>query len=285
MPKVGVHVSIAGSIDRAVDRAIALGCDTLQIFTRNPRGWRRRRLGKGEAREFARKLGASGIGPAVGHMPYLPNLASPKGAVYARSVRALGAELAACRRLGIPYLVTHLGSHLGAGADEGLRRAIAAINSALSEGPGDVMLLLENGAGSRNSIGSNFEEIARIIDGVDAKEWVGVCLDTCHAFAAGYDLRDETSLGETMDEFERALGLWKLKVVHINDSKGVLGSGVDRHEHIGMGRIGNGGFRAILRHKALARLPMILETPLDGRRDDMEELRWVRRLAGEVGPA
>ncbi|MEM3590407.1 MAG: TIM barrel protein, partial [Candidatus Bathyarchaeia archaeon] len=116
-------------------------------------------------------------------------------------------------------------------------------------------------------------------------ERVGVCLDTCHAFAAGYDLRDEASLGETIDEFERALGLWRLRIVHINDSKGGLGSGVDRHEHIGMGRIGNGGFRAILRHKALARLPMILETPLDGRRDDMEELRWVRRLAGEVGPA
>ncbi|MEM2529615.1 MAG: deoxyribonuclease IV [Candidatus Bathyarchaeia archaeon] len=284
MPKVGVHVSIAGSIDRAVDRAIALGCDTFQIFTRNPRGWRRRRLGKGEAREFSRKLGASGIGPAVGHMPYLPNLASPKGAVYAKSVRALGAELTTCRRLGIPYLVTHLGSHLGAGADEGLRRVTAAINSALSEGSDGVMLLLENGAGSKNGIGSTFEEIARIIDGVDAKERVGVCLDTCHAFAAGYDLRDEASLGETIDEFERALGLWRLRVVHINDSKGGLGSGVDRHEHIGMGRIGNNGFRAILRHKALSQLPMILETPLDGRRDDMEELRWVRRLAGKADP-
>jgi deoxyribonuclease-4 len=283
MLKVGVHVSIAGSLDRAVDRAVALGCDTFQIFTRNPRGWRRRRLGEAEAQEFAGKLGASGIGPAVGHMPYLPNLASPKRAVYAKSVRALRAELATCDRLGIPYLVTHLGSHLGTGAEAGSARVIEAIDSALSEGSGNVMLLLENGAGSKNGVGATFEEIARIADGVGPKGRVGVCLDTCHAFAAGYDLRDESSLGETMDEFERTIGLGKLRVVHINDSKGGLGSGVDRHEHIGMGRIGDGGFRAILRHRALRGLPMILETPLDGRRDDLEDLRWVRGLAREVG--
>jgi deoxyribonuclease-4 len=283
MLKVGVHVSISGSVDRAVDRAVALGCDTFQMFIGNPRGWRRRRLRNSEVREFARKLEASGIGPAVGHMPYLPNLASPKRAVYAKSVGVLRAELAACQRLGMPYLVTHLGSHMGSGVEAGSKRVIAAINSALSEVRGAVMLLLENGAGSRNSIGSTFEGIAQIIDGVGAKGRVGVCLDTCHAFAAGYDLRDDASLGETMDEFESALGSDRLKVVHINDSKGDLGSGVDRHEHIGMGRIGDEGFKAIFRHRVLAGLPMILETPLDGRRSDLEELRWVRKLAREAG--
>jgi len=277
--RCGVHVSIAGSIDQAVDRARERNCDTFQIFTRNPRGWKLKKLIPEEATQFRDKLKASAIAPAVAHMPYLPNLSCPKKGLYKKSLRALIVELERCSVLGIPYLVAHLGSHLGKGRAIGLERLVEAIDTAFNSSKGKTMLLLENTAGTRNSMGSSFEDIQEIIDHVKEKSRVAVCFDTCHAFGAGYDLRDVASVESTVAELKRTVGLESPKVVHANDSKGELGSGRDRHEHIGMGHIGEQGFRAILHNDVFRRLPLILETPIDNRATDVTNLRKLRELA------
>jgi len=277
--KCGVHVSIAKSIDQAVDRAKERNCDTFQIFTRNPRGWKLKKLVPEEATRFRDKLKASAMAPAVAHMPYLPNLSCPKKGLYRKSLKALIVELERCKVLEIPYLVTHLGSHLGKGRAIGLERLVEAIDTAFNTTKSKTMLLLENTAGTKNSMGSSFEEIQEIIDHVKEKARIGVCFDTCHAFGAGYDLRDAGSVERTVAELKRTVGLESLKVVHANDSKGELASRRDRHEHIGMGYIGEQGFRAILHNGVFRRLPLILETPIDKRGTDVTDLRKLRELA------
>jgi deoxyribonuclease-4 len=277
--KLGVHVSITGTIDLAADRAKELELQTLQMFTRNPRGWKFKKLKKDEVNEFKRKIELYGLTPTVSHMPYLPNLSSPKKVIYNKSLRSLITELDRCAALGVPYVVTHLGSHLGKGPEIGLERIVTAINEALSEDKGNAILLLENTAGTRNSMGSTFEEINRILNGVETKDRVGVCFDTAHAFAAGYDLRTGEEVNRTIEKFDSAMGLRLLKLIHLNDSKGELGSGRDRHEHIGLGYIGEQGFRALLHHKAVRDLPFIMETPIDTRRDDVGNIRKARELS------
>lgn len=280
MIKVGMHVSISGTIDQAPDRARILGCDTFQMFTRNPRGWKYSKLDPDEVGEFRKKAGADNLNPVVAHMPYLPNLSSPKKLIYNKSVKSLTAELDRCATLGISYIVTHLGSHLGQGSDLGLERIVGAINSALSTNQSDVMLLLENTAGTKNSMGSTFEEIKRIIARVESKERVAVCFDTAHAYAAGYDLHSPSGVGETIRKFDSVLGLGLLRVIHLNDSQVGLGGGRDRHEHIGMGYIGEAGFKALFKHEAVQKLPFIMETPVDDRRDEAGNMRKVRELSG-----
>ena len=276
---LGVHVSISGTIDQAADRAKELELQTFQMFTRNPRGWKFKKLDKGEVEEFKRKVESFGFTPVVSHMPYLPNLSSPKKLIYNKSVKSLIAELDRCATLGIPYVVTHLGSHLGKGADIGLENLVTAINEALSLNKSDVMLLLENTAGTKNSMGSSFEDIKRIIDRVENRSRVGICFDTAHAYAAGYDLRTPQAVNDTITKFNSILGLGLLKVVHLNDSQVGLGSGRDRHEHIGMGYIGEAGFRALFKHESVRGLPFILETPIDDRRNDMGDIKKARELA------
>jgi deoxyribonuclease IV len=232
-----------------------------------------------EATQFRDKLKASAIAPAVAHMPYLPNLSCPKKGLHKKSLRSLIVELERCSVLRIPYLVTHLGSHLGKGRAIGLERLVEAIDTAFNVSKGKTMLLLENTAGTKNSMGSSFEDIQEIIDRVKEKSRVAVCFDTCHAFGAGYDLRDAESVERTVAELERTVGLESLKVVHANDSKGELASRRDRHEHIGMGHIGEQGFRAILHSDVFRRLPLILETPIDKRGTDITDLRRLRELA------
>ena len=279
MIKLGMHVSITGTIDLAADRARELGCDTFQMFTRNPRGWRFRKLTPEEVTEFRRKSDSYGLKPIVSHMPYLPNLCSPRKIIYNKSLKSLNAELERCAQLGIPYVVTHLGSHLGKGADIGLANIVSAINHAITQNGSDVMLLLENTAGTKNSMGSSFEEIKTILDGLENKKRIGVCFDTAHAFAAGYDLRTPETVENTIAKFDEILGLDRLKVIHLNDSKGGLGSGKDRHEHIGMGYIGERGFKALFKDEALTELPFIMETPIDERRGDVESMHKVRELS------
>ncbi len=279
MVRVGVHVSIAGSIDKAVDRAQERGCDTFQIFSRNPRGWKIKPLADDEVRRFVEKRKKSGIYPPVDHMPYLPNLATPTDEVYDKSVAALIEELQRCALLQIPYLVTHLGSHKGSGEERGLQQIGSAINTAFREVENSVMLLLENTADTKNSMGGTFEHIRRIIDQIEQKARIGICFDTCHAFVAGYELRTEASLEKTLQHFDDVLGLDLLKLIHLNDAKAGLGSKLDRHEHIGLGYIGEDGFRVILHDERIAKLPMILETPVDDRRGDVENLQKARELA------
>ena len=278
MVNVGVHVSIAGSLDLAVDRAKDAGCDVFQMFSRNPRGWAYLPLTDEICAKFRAKVKVTGILP-VDHMPYLPNLASPKEEIYEKSVQALTAELDRCDRLGIPFLVTHLGHHLGDGIAGGRARVIRAINTALGTSDNRVMLLLENTAGEKNSVGSSFEHIRGIIDGLDVQERVGVCFDTCHAFAAGYELRTEEGIAETIAQFDEQVGIRNLRIIHLNDTKGDRGSGLDRHEHIGMGFIGENGFRCILHHPAFKDLLLVCETPVDERRDDTGNIAKVRELA------
>jgi deoxyribonuclease-4 len=278
MVRVGVHVSIAGSLDHAVDRAKDAGCDVFQMFSRNPRGWGFVPLSDETCNTFMDKIRSSGI-ISVDHMPYLPNLASPKPDIYEKSIAALSAELDRCGQLNIPYLVTHLGHHLGDGIAGGRTRVIRAINTALEDSDNNVILLLENTAGEKNSVGSSFEHIRGIMDGLTKNNRIGVCLDTCHAFAAGYELRTEMGIAETLKQFEDQIGIKNLIVIHLNDSKGDRGSNLDRHEHIGMGFIGEDGFRRILHHPVLSALPLICETPVDDRRDDVGNIAKVRELA------
>jgi deoxyribonuclease IV len=278
MVRIGVHVSIAGGIDKAIDRAAEKGCNVFQIFSRNPRGWRFKELSPEEAESFVVKLKKSGIGPVFDHMPYLPNLASPKEDVYKQSVLTLATELWRCGQLKIPYLVTHLGSHSGSGKEKGFRRLVDAVSLAFLKVENEVMLLLENTAGTKNSMGGSFEDIAAILEALDSDR-LGVCLDTCHLFGAGYELRTSEGIISTLKEFDGLIGLEKLMLIHLNDSKGDLGSALDRHEHIGLGKIGKDGFRSLLSSKTFQKLPMILETPIDSRRDDLENLRITRELA------
>ena len=276
--RLGFHVSISNSIDQAVDIAVAMECSIFQIFTRNPRGWSFQSLESREVAAFRDKVRSYKISLVFDHMPYLPNLASAREEIYTRSVASLKAELERCAELGIPFLVTHLGSHLGAGKASGFKRIIRAINSAFSEVRGDVVILLENTAGTMNSMGTSFEDIRQVIDGVEDSWRVGVCFDTCHGFAAGYDLRGTEAVSQVIELFDDTLGLERLKLVHLNDSKGSLGSRIDRHEHIGLGRIGEEGFRSIL-HSEFGRMPLIMETPVDKRRSDLDNFEKVRELA------
>ncbi len=277
--RIGCHVSIAGSLAAAVPRALKRECSTFQIFTRNPRGWKYKDIPEEDAAAFREAVASSGMDPAVAHMPYLPNLASPKEDVYEKSVSAFCAEVQRCHLLGIPYLVTHLGSTLGTPAEEGQERIVRALGAALDTDAPGVTILLENTAGSRNTIGNRFDEIGGILDDAGEKKRLGICFDTCHAFAAGYDLRTAVSVNTVMDECEDMVGSRRIHVVHLNDAKAELGSGRDRHEHLGLGAIGPEGLAAVLRHPALHHLPFICETPVDERRDDLGNIRYAAFLA------
>lgn len=276
--RIGFHVSIHDSVDMAVDRALELGCNTFQIFTRSPRQWNSPKLTPETAKAFSKKVKMHQMKPVFAHMPYLPNLASPRDEVYEKSVKTLSSELERCQQLEIPFLVTHLGSHLGTGMQKGFKRIINGINQSLTNANGSVILLLENTAGTRNSMGSTLEDIQHIIDRLSNPELVGVCIDTSHAFAAGYDLRTEETVEATISKIDEIIGLKRLKLVHLNDSKGAFNSGIDRHEHIGMGMIGEEGFRCILASN-LGELPLIMETPKDSRRSDVGNLNKVKELA------
>ena len=277
--KCGLHVSIAKGIDLSVDRAKEKTCNTFQIFTSNPRSWRARSLKINEIIKFHEKLHKHKINPVFSHIPYLPNFSSPNIAVYKKSVKSLVEELDRCDRLTIPYIVIHLGSHLGKGRKVGLKRITNAIKTAFNSSNGKSTLLLENTAGTKNSMGSSFREIQEIIDQISDNYRLGICFDTCHAFASGYDLRNATSIGETIDKLKDEIDLERLKVIHANDSKGKLASHMDRHEHIGKGHIGNNGFRTILHTDIFRRLPIILETPIDNSRDDLKNLARIRKLS------
>ena len=213
--KLGVHVSIAGSIDLSITRARSLDLNTFQIFTRNPRGWKFSDLQESAILNFKNKVLSENISTVVCHMPYLPNLSSPKDDVHKMSVQALSSELERCNKLGINYVVTHIGSHLGTGIEKGLERVIKACNTALSDSSNDTMIILENTAGTKNNVGSKFEELKYIFDNVKDNSRIGFCFDTCHAFAAGYDLSSRKSTLDTIKTFDKIIGLKHLKVVHL----------------------------------------------------------------------
>ena len=277
--KLGVHVSIAGSIDLSIDRARSLDLNTFQIFTRNPRGWKFSDFKESNIVNFKNKILSENISTVVCHMPYLPNLSSPKEDVYNMSINTLSSELERCNTLGIEYVVTHIGSHLGTGLEKGLDRVVKACNTALSNSSNNTMIVLENTAGTKNNVGSKFDELKYIFDNVNDKSRIGFCFDTCHAFAAGYDLSTSKSVIDTLNKFDQIIGLKYLKVVHLNDSKGELGNGLDRHQHIGRGFIGESGFRELLKNLTIKQLPLILETPIDETFDDEYNINKIYSLA------
>jgi len=278
--QLGAHVSISGSLDKAVDNAIERDCTAFQIFTRSPRIWHARDLTDEEIRNFKTKLSASKIDrlATVAHMPYLPNLSSPDEKARDRSVDTMINELKRCERIGIPYLVAHLGSHLDTGEDKAIKRLVNEFTKAAKKTK-DVTILLENTAGQRNSVGSDFDQLASIFFQLKPKERFGICLDTCHAFAAGYDLRTSKSVSETLEKFEKSVGFEHLKILHLNDSKSGLGGRVDKHEHLGLGQIGEEGLSKVIKFMNKKKIPIVIETPIDDRRDDFGNLKKARELA------
>ena len=271
----GVHISIAGGIDKAVNRAVDRGCDAFQIFTRSSRQWAAKDISDEVAQNFITLSQTHNFQHIVVHMPYLPNLATIETVTYNKSVNTLVQETKRCDLLKIPYLVLHLGSHKGVGSEKGLKQVIKALNTTLEIEP-KVKLLLENSAGTKNAIGSTFEELGLILSSVTDPKKIGICFDTCHGFAAGYDLRTQSAVEKTLSLFDTQVGIRNLNVIHANDSKGKLNSRKDRHEHIGLGYIREKGFISIL--SLFPKVPYILETPIDEIRDDIENLEKIRSL-------
>ncbi len=280
-------MSIAGGVDKAPLRGREVGCDAIQIFTKSNRQWRARPLGDDEVAAFRANLDAAGIGSVVAHDCYLLNLAAPVAAVWKRSVAAFRDELERAERLGIPYLVTHPGSHLSAGEAEGVARVAEALNILHAALPRHrVRVLLETTAGQGTSLGHRFEQLAAILEQVEAAQRVGLCLDTCHLFAAGYDIRSPAGYRETMRRLAACGGPARVKAIHLNDSRQGLGSRVDRHAHIGEGCLGSAAFRLFLNDPRFRAVPMILETPKDADfvAADRRNLARLRRLLARAVP-
>ena len=281
MLRLGAHESIGGGLYRALERGEAAGCQSLQIWTKNSRQWNALPLDPSEIEQFQAARSQRDIHPIVAHASYLINIASAKPALHARSVKALIDEAKRCEQLGLPYLVLHPGAHTGDGVDAGLQRAQAALRDVLAALPGyRVRILLETTAGSGSALGSTFEELAALLEADTDNTSLGVCLDTCHVFAAGYDLRSEQGYEAMMRTLDETVGLNNLRVVHLNDSQHPLGSHKDRHEHIGKGHLGVSGFQHILTDPRLEGIAGILETPKgEDLHEDRENLARLRAIA------
>ena len=278
--QIGCHVSISGSIDKSVDNAVERNCSAFQIFTRNPRGWHAKDLTKENIDAFKSKLKSSEIDrfATCAHMPYLPNLATPKNDGFEKSVNTLISEVERCAQLGIPYLVTHLGSHLGTGEEAGIKKLVEGLTKA-GQTKNDVIILLENTAGQKNSVGSDFKQLGEIFKQLKPGKKFGVCLDTCHAFVAGYDLRTADKVKETFKEFDKHVGIENLKILHLNDARGEIGCNLDRHYHLGLGGIGEEGITSVVKFANKKKIPIILETPIDDDRDDFENVKIAKGYA------
>lgn len=272
MIRIGYHVSIAGGIDRSFGRANEVGCTAMQIFISSPRVWNVEEPTKEAVENFKQKSNSLDIKPVFVHMPYLPNLSSSNKEVYKRSIFTLERNISLCGKLGIRYLVAHMGSHMGHGKETGLNNVVNAING-IDSVPKGFTLLLENTAGQRNSVGSEIGELARIYDEVENKN-VGFCLDTCHLFAAGYDITQH----DVLDRINETLGFSKVHAFHINDSKYELGSHRDRHDNIGFGHIGRRGFKGFFEYKDISEKPLILETPYREELGESEELKIIKGI-------
>lgn len=277
--RLGSHVSVAGKVFLAVARAKALGCRTMQMFSGNPRSWQPAVYSDDEINEFRKRRRQADISPVAIHLPYLVNLGSPSAEIRKHSVESVIANLEQAKILGADYLVVHTGSHTGAGRRRGLAAIKASLEEILQLSFDNVKLLLENTAGSGYALGSRLEDLAEIFGCFDDEPRLGLCLDTCHAYAAGYNLADPEGLNSLLDKIEALFGLEKLRFLHLNDCRGRLRSGIDRHEHIGKGFIGEEGFRYILHHPQLQQLAGVIETPKLGSEDDVRNLDLLFRLS------
>ncbi len=267
---LGAHLSISGGLHLAIDRAVAAGCSVLQIFTRNSNQWKGKPVSDADAAHFRTKFAASGLREVISHDIYLINLASPPGEMRDKSLAAFRDELETCARLGINKIVMHPGSHLTDSPQAGLARVVEAFDQLFNEVPQfEGRVLIETTAGQGSNLGRTFEELAVIISGSRCPEKFGVCFDTCHTFASGYDIATEEGYRDAMEQFDRLIGFDRLNCFHLNDSKKGLGSRVDRHDHIGRGTLGLNPFRFILNDPRFITVPKILETP-KGDNDEMD---------------
>ncbi len=276
--RFGYHVKLAGSPVSTIRGGEEAGCDTIQMFPGSPRQWGTPKASDEDARAFREAKEEAGIDPVIIHSIYLVNIASPSDQVFKRSVSSLVSALNKADKLGANAVVTHIGNHKGEGERSGLERIAAAVNSCLEMSHGESMLLLETTAGAGTSIGGRFEQFGEVFDISGAPDRLGVCLDTCHIFAAGYDIRTPGGVDDALEELDKFIGLGRLKLLHLNDSKAACGSHTDRHEHIGQGMIGLEAFRYIVNHEALGGLPAIIELAYGGSNpDDIGLLRSLVR--------
>jgi len=279
--RFGFHISIEGGFENVVERAKYLGCETLQVFTASNKQWRRTPLQQNKVERFRAQRIKASLEPLVVHLFYLPNLATPDTKMRRRSCRALLAELERSQALGAEFLVLHPGAFKKSDADQGIERVIDSLNQVISSGNGnDVKILLENTAGGGTRLGASLEELGTIISGAKDRETIGVCLDTAHAFQAGYPIHTKEGLEETLDEFDRSIGLNRLCLLHLNDSRTPFASRNDRHWHIGKGEMGMEAFERIINHPRLKRLPAIMETPT-AQKDNLKNMATVKRLRGK----
>ncbi len=273
--RFGFHISIAGGFSKVVARAKKRRCETIQFFSRNPRGWKYGPLDQEDVETFRSSVQSSKLFPVFLHMPYLPNVASRESSYYSRSVDSIVTELERAEQLGAQYVIIHIGHRMDSSEDQAIEAVSQGIQQALQKVRNDVVLLLENTAGQGSEIGSTFEQLSAILERVDDHQRVGVCLDTAHSFEAGYDLSRKEGIERTLESFDKLVGLKRIHLLHLNDSKTPLGSKKDRHWHIGKGLIGLEGFRYLINHPLLKHLPGIMETP---RKDTVEDIRNMKAI-------
>lgn len=287
MPLFGAHLSVAGGLTKAVAAAVALGCETVQIFTKNANTWAAKPLVDAEVTAFRRAVKDAGLRYVTAHDSYLINVATPDETLYQKSVEALTVEVERAEALGLAYLVSHPGAHVGSGVEAGVARVAAALDEVHRRCAGyQVQILLETTAGQGTVLGATFEEIAGILDRVADPARLGVCFDTCHALASGYPLATAADHADTFGTFDEVVGLDRLRLFHMNDSVKGLGSRVDRHAAIGAGEVGAEAFRRIVTDPRFADRPMILETPKEddnGKPMDAVNLKRLRAFLGERG--
>ncbi len=273
---LGAHMSIAGGIPRAAESAARLGCNALQIFVKNSNRWEGKKISDEEAQEFKTLILQHGIKNVAAHSSYLINLASPDEDLRQRSIAAFIDELNRCAQLNVQSLVLHPGSHRNEGEASGLKRIVDSLLQVIASSDTGVRITLETTAGQGSSLGNRFEHLRDIISGLSGHPSISICMDTCHIFASGYDIRTNTAYEETMDRFDSVIGFSRLSLVHLNDSLKPLGSRVDRHEHIGLGYIGDEAFKNLITDPRFEKISKILETPKD--RDEMGDKENLARL-------
>jgi len=277
---LGAHMSIAGGVHTAVERGVSIGCTTMQMFVKNNNQWRGKELSDEDIATYKKLLRESSIGPVVVHDTYLINLCAADAQILRKSRAALKDELDRCEVLGVEYLNFHPGSHVGAGDIEGIKRIVESLNIIHEETKGyRVKSVLETTAGQGTAIGHRFEQLREIIDLVAEPDRMAVCMDTCHVFAAGYDISTARGYEKTFEEFDAIIGLNRLVAFHVNDSKRELGSHVDRHDHIGKGKIGKTGFRLLMNDERFRTVPKILETPKGPEmKEDVKNMRTLKNM-------
>ena len=276
--RFGFHISIAGGFSKVVERAHIRGCETIQFFSRNPRGWKYSPLNKKEVKSFRSSLQPPVLFPIFLHMPYLPNIASSKSKFYKRSIHSIATDLKRAEQLGAQYLIIHIGHRMESSEDQAIEAVSQGIDQAFEKVRNAIILLVENTAGQGTEVGYTFDQIKKVIEGVHDHQRMGVCLDTAHTFEAGYDLSDKNEIDRTLEKFDQTIGLRRLHLLHLNDSKTPLGSRKDRHWHIGEGHIGLEGFRHLVNHPSLRHLPGIMETPRKDTVEDLKNMKVIRSL-------